>query len=209
MMLSDRRLWFWMGLLLVVAATAASVAFVFYSRNGVPANALVSTLVGVATAAVSAATWLWTRARPSAVSQLSLERAADELAKQLRRQWERAAAERGLTSPGPIPVRWRWSRRRVTGPKTEAVGGSGGGRFAPLPGMAAVTVEDLQFGELKDLLGVYGGLGSGRLVVLGEPGAGKSGAGIRLLLDALAHRAALTTEDRVPVPVPVLVTPHG
>jgi len=41
------------------ASTAGSVAFVFYSGNRDSAAALVSTLVAVATAAVSAAAWLW------------------------------------------------------------------------------------------------------------------------------------------------------
>jgi hypothetical protein len=71
--------------------------------------------------------------------------------------------------------------------------------------MAAVTAEQLRSGTFKDLLGMYGGLGSGRVVILGEPGAGKSGAGILLLRDALAHRATATPRDRVPV----LVTPGG
>jgi hypothetical protein len=205
MMLRGRRLWFWVGLLLLAAAAAWSVAFVLYSRNQGPATTLVSTLVAVATAAAGAATGLWRRTQSSRPARLSLEHAADQLAEQLRRQWERAAIERGLTYPASIPVQWRWSPRQVTGSRAEAVEG----RFPPLPGMAAVTVEDLRSGALKDLLGVYGGLGSGRLVIHGEPGAGKSGAGIRLLLDALAHRAALTPEDRAPVPVPVLVTLHG
>jgi len=205
MMFRCGRLWLWMGLLLLIAATAGSVVFVFHVHSGSqePAAGMVSALVAVATAATSAAAWLWTRVRPPEATRLSLGRAADELAEQLRRQWERAAAERGLIHPTPIPVQWRWSPRQVTGPSTEAVEGP----FAPLPGMAAVPVADLQSGALRDLLGVYGGLGSGRLVVLGEPGAGKSGAGIRLLLDALAHRAVLTSRDRVPVPV--LVTPQG
>ncbi|MGH3773780.1 MAG: hypothetical protein ACRDRW_20720 [Pseudonocardiaceae bacterium] len=204
MMLGGRRLWLWMGLLLVVAAAVGGVAFVIVDfRTRGSAEALVSTLIAVATATVGAAGWLWRRAGLTRASWLPLERAVDELAEQLRRQWERAAAERGLTYPEPIGVRWRWSSQQVTGPRADAVGG----RFAPLPGMAVVTVEDLRSGVLRDLLGVYGGLGSGRLVVLGEPGAGKSGAGIRLLLDALAHRATVLARDRVPVPV--LVTPRG
>jgi hypothetical protein len=75
--------------------------------------------------------------------------------------------------------------------------------------MAAVTAEQLCSGGLDDLLGVYGGLSSGRIIVLGELGAGKSGAGILLLRDALAHRADLTDEERARVPVPVLVTLQG
>ncbi len=206
MMLGSRRLGFWLGLLLVVAAAAGIVAVVFYSRNQDSFNTLVSTLLAVATAAAGAATWLVKQARATEVARLPLARAADELAEQLRQQWEQAATEQGLTS-ALIPVQWRWSQRQVTGPIAEAVGGRGGRRFAPLPEMAAVTAEQLRAGTLKDLLGVYGGLSSGRLVVLGELGAGKSGAGILLLRNALAHRATVPAEDRVPVPV--LVTPHG
>lgn len=209
MTLSRLPLWFWMGLSLIVAATAAGVAFVFHSGSWGSAATLVTTLVTVVTTGASAAGWLWKLARPTGAEPLPLERAADQLAEQLRRQWERAAAERGLTSLAPIPLRWRWSPRPVAGPIAEAVGGTGGRRFAPLPGMAAVTAEQLRSGTLTDLLGVYGGLGSGRLIVLGEPGAGKTGAGILLLRDALAHRATLMAGDRARVPVLVLVTPRG
>ena len=205
MMFGWPRLWLWIGLSLVVATTAGSVAFVFYSGNRDSAAALVSTFVSAATAAAGAAAWLWKRAQSAGTARLPLERAADELAEQLRQQWERGAAERGLTYPAPIPVQWRWSDLQLTGRRAEVVEGP----FAPLPGMTAATVENLQSGELRDLLGVYGGIGSGRLVIVGEPGAGKSSAGIRLLRDALAHRATCSAEDRARVPVPVLVTPRG
>jgi hypothetical protein len=205
MTLSRLPLWFWLGLLLIVAATATGVILtvLYDTEDKVPA------LVSEVTAGTGAAAGLWKRVRPTVAERSPLERAADELAEQLRRQWERAAAERGLTYPEPITVQWRWSPRQVTGPIAEAVGGTDGRRFAPLPGMAAVTAEQLRSGTLTDLLGVYGGLGSGRVIVLGEPGAGKSGAGILVLRDALAHRAVLPPGDRAGVPVPVLVTPRG
>ncbi|MGH3853448.1 MAG: NACHT domain-containing protein [Pseudonocardiaceae bacterium] len=193
----------WLGLSLVGAASAGSVAFVLYDFRRGSADTLVTTLIAVLTTTAGAVRWLWRRAGLTRAARLPLERAADELAEQLRQQWERAAAERGLTYPAPLPVRWHWSPQQVTGPRADAVGG----QFAPLPGMAAITVKDLRSGAVPDLLGLYGGLSSGRLIVLGEPGAGKSAAGIRLLLDALAHRASVTTTDRVPVPV--LVTPQG
>jgi hypothetical protein len=203
------RIWLWIGLLLVVAAAAGSAAFVLYSSDRDSAGTLVQTLVTVATAATGVATWLWTRLRPTGVAQLPLERAADELAEQLRGQWDQAAAERKLTHPAPIPLWWRWSPRQVTSPIREAVGGPSAGRFAPLPGRVAVTAEDLQSGGLSDLHGVYSGVDSGRLIILGGPVAGKSGAGIWLLRDALAYRTKATASDRVRIPVSVLITMQG
>jgi len=43
---------------------------------------------------------------------------------------------------------------------------------------------------------VYGGLSSGRLVIVGAPGAGKSGAAILLVLDALRHRGQVAEAER-------------
>ena len=63
MMLGWWRLRLWMGLLLVVAVTAGSVAFVFYSRDRDSAGALVTMLVVVVTAGSSAAAVLWGRAQ--------------------------------------------------------------------------------------------------------------------------------------------------
>jgi hypothetical protein len=195
--------WFWLGVLPVVALMILGAILVCHDPHTRASPTALAALVSMLTAGVGAVGWLWTRARPAV--RLSLEQSADELAKQLREQWARVAAERGLIHPAPIPVRWQWSCRQVAGPLSEAIVGP----CAPLPGMTAVTVEDLRSGTVKDLFRVYAGLGSGRLIVLGGPGAGKSGAAIRLVRDALDHRASLTAEDRAQVPVPVLVTPQG
>lgn len=204
MMLGGRRPVRW-RLLLFVAVTAVIVTFLFYPQNQ-EAGALVQALVVTTIVAVGATGLLWTRSRPSPAATSSLEPTVDELAKQLRRQWDRASMERGLTYPEPIPVQWRWSSQPVTGPRAEAVAE----RLPPLPGKLPVTVKDLQSGALRDLFSVFSGLGSGRLVLLGEQGAGKSGAGIRLLRDVLAYRDTLTAaEDRSRIPLPVLVSPQG
>lgn len=186
-----RRLWSWAGLLLLVAVMVVVVAYIVYARDLKSASALVSALVGLATTACTVAGWLWARRRPVQISRLQLERAADALAEQVYRQWIRAASERRLVYPAPMCLRWRWSSRQVTGPVTEAVGGAGGTRLSPVLGMAAITEEQLRSGTLRDLFDVYGGLDSGRLIIVGGPGAGKTSAAIRLLFDALRHRATL------------------
>lgn len=132
------------------------------------------------------------------------------LAESVDGQWLQAARER-LLLPEPIPVRWSLTDLAVTGPLDAAVGAPDTPpAFPPLPGHVRITAADLQAGGGRgELHALYAGLASGRLVVTGIPGAGKSGAAILLLLDALAHRASLDDTERVRVPVPVLLTAHG
>lgn len=201
-----RRVLSGVGLGLLALGVVATAVYVL--RTG-DRNSVVQKLAAVLTLALAIAPWLWRWGRPAGTGRLRLADAADQLAKQVRGLWEREAAARRLTT-APIPVRWQWSPWPVTGSVAEAAGGSGAVRFAPLPGMKTVTPRTLRSGGLKDLFGVYGGLGSGRLMILGGPGSGKSGAAILLLLDALRHRASLgTSDERAQVPVPVLLTVHG
>ncbi len=120
-------------------------------------------------------------------------------------QWAAAANDRRLLHPAPLPTRWRRSAAAVTGPASAA----GYPRFDPLPGLAAVNSGDVHEGCQDALHEIYGGLPSGRLLLIGKPGSGKSAAAILLLLDALHHRRQATAEDRVQIPVPVLFTMHG
>jgi hypothetical protein len=115
---------------------------------------------------------------------------ADLLAQTVHGQWRKAATERVLVTPAPIPIHWSLSSLPVIGELTAALDGP----FTPLPGLAAVTEEQLRAGGGRhELFEVCAGLASGRVVVVGSPGSGKSGSAVLLLLDVLEHRARATT----------------
>ena len=110
----------------------------------------------------------------------------DELAKQVRRQWEREERVRRVHDPYPLPVRFEaaerdlfdhWQNIRGTEPDAEP---------EPIP----LT------GGIKEITTVYGSIPSGRLVVLGRPGSGKTILAVRFVLDRLRERAP---GERVPV----------
>ena len=135
-----------------------------------------------------------------------LSEVADSLAVVVTEQWTRAALERRLLQPEPIRVQWERSSRPLAGPVSAAVESR---QFRPLPGLSLAVPRQLRGGRLQDLHAVYGGLGSGRLVIIGEPGSGKTGAAVLLVLAALEHRRQVTSQDRQLVPVPVMFTLHG
>jgi hypothetical protein len=163
-----RLVWPMMGLLVLAVVVVAVLRYVFVAGDQRAASNLVSSVVAVLVPAGSLAVWLWARRRSTQeMACCSLDHAADMLAEQVRVQWTAAAGERRLMQPAPIPVRWRWSDLPVTGPLVDAVGdGAGWRRFAPLPGLPPVTATTLSRGGLRDLLGVCGGLDSGRVVIL-------------------------------------------
>lgn len=132
-----------------------------------------------------------------------LSRAANKLAVAVQAQWKQAATQRRLAVPDPIRVTWGSRSRPLAGPIIAAIGSR---RFAPLPGLPEAGEADLVSGRSTDHHALYGGLRSGRLVIAGPAGSGKSGAAVLLVLDALRHREAVSAEKRPQVPVPVLLT---
>jgi hypothetical protein len=150
-------------------------------------------------------TWAW-RAKNdpanTATAGHDMDRVADLLAVAVKTQWERAAGERGLVAE-PIPIAWGRPSLPLAGPIAAAVGSR---RFSPLPGFTPAREAQLTAGQINDLHTIYGGLRSGRLVIAGAPGSGKSGAAVLLVIDALKYRDQVRAEDRAKVPVPVLFT---
>jgi len=187
----------------VVAAAALARLFLLpasqrgdYSSLGQFVLALLTAVSGVV---------LWTLKNKADDPDI-IERALDGMATAVQAQWHSAAVERGLYQVPPIDVRWTWSTARVAGPPDAALRSAAGReRFSPLPGAYSVGPNELMRGTVSDLHRIYAGLDSGRLLIMGEPGSGKSAALICLLLDATRHRAATPLPDRALVPVPVLL----
>ncbi|MDJ1136812.1 hypothetical protein [Streptomyces iconiensis] len=197
-------------LLLALCGTAVAV-WLFRARgeDGSAVAAVVTVLLGLPTMWL---TWEAFRvgrieARAAGGPSAQLSAAADELADEVWDELQQAASDRQLRSPAPIPVRWRWSRSPVAGPMEAALGDPQSlTPFSRLPQVPASDVTTVREGGLSDLFKVYGGLGSGRIVVLGGPGSGKSDAAILTVLEALKHRRDQVSDDeRDRVPVPVLL----
>lgn len=143
-----------------------------------------------------------------------LAKAAEALAKDASALYRKRQGNRRLDpTERPVPVRWAWAHHEGVG-LPEAVVGPGAGvgtpSFAVLPDAEAASPDTLNEGELDDLFHVYAGIQTGRMVVLGELGAGKSAAAVLLAVKALAHREDIREPaNREQAPVPVLLTPYG
>ena len=191
----------------VVAVSGAVVWAVWRSPQRIDLATFGAFAVAVIVPAVSLVVYL-TRVRQAGDTGRGrpLDEVADSLAVVVTEQWTRAALERRLLQPEPIPVHWERSSRPLAGPVSAAVESR---QFAPLPGLSPALGRQLRGGRVKDLHAIYGGLGSGRLVIIGEPGSGKTGTAVLLVLAALEHRQQVSSQDRQLVPVPVMFTFHG
>ncbi|MFI5980268.1 helix-turn-helix domain-containing protein [Streptomyces sp. NPDC051555] len=105
----------------------------------------------------------------------ALADAARELAREVRRRWRHEEAQRGVHDPFPLPVRWK--------PAPAALVDSAANVQRLGPG-GTPRAMDLD-GDLRGTAEVYRKIPSGRLVVLGRAGSGKSVLTIRLVLDLL------------------------
>ncbi|GAA3918840.1 hypothetical protein [Actinoplanes auranticolor] len=193
-----------------VLAVAVTLTFGYLAaaRDRALAGSIIQAVAATITLAGVCGTALWRftrgRTRPSATD---IGEHLDRFADAVTRQWENAVMERGLRYPTPVPMGWKWSSLCISASADDAAGLPSVVRTAPLPGTDRVTPADLAGGDVEDLFRVYAGLDSGRILLTGRAGAGKSSAGILLLLRALQHRNQ--QKDRARVPVPVMLTFYG
>jgi DNA-binding SARP family transcriptional activator len=115
-----------------------------------------------------------------------LAEAAESLARTMHSRGIREEEQRRIHDPFPLPVRWRSAPAGLLDHWDNISG-------TP-PGTTARTLS--LDGGLAQVADVYRRIGSGRLVVLGQAGSGKTVLMTRFVLDHLAGRA-----DSDPVPV--------
>jgi len=124
--------------------------------------------------------------RPPQSGDDRLAEAASLLAYELRARLRREEEQRQIHDPVPLPVRWR--------PAPDVLVDSWANIRAAKPGE---SVRPLPLGgELAEIVEVYQRIPSGRLVVLGRAGSGKTILTIRFVLGLLAVSAPA---DPVPV----------
>jgi thioredoxin-like negative regulator of GroEL len=110
-----------------------------------------------------------------------------DLASRVEQRWRQEAARRGLTRPVPMRVRWASTSRPVAADR-DVVMDDPGSTWHEMP----------LKGDISQIVAAYRMLPRRQLVVLGEPGGGKTAASLLLTLGLL--------EDRSPgEPVPVLL----
>jgi NACHT domain len=109
----------------------------------------------------------------------ALAETADQLAQAVGTRWRREEEQRGVQDPVPLPVRWRAAAEELTDHWANIRRAPAGGPSGPL---------DLT-GRLAEIVDVYRRIPSGRLVVLGRAGSGKTILTLRFVLDWLSTPA--------------------
>ncbi len=115
-----------------------------------------------------------------------LARSVDQLTEAMRSWWQAEEEQRQIHDPFPLPVRWRPAPEALTDHWSNI-------RRAP----AGVESSPLALaGDLDQIVDVYRRIPSGRLIVLGREGSGKTILTLRFVLDLLKSRVGTG-----PVPV--------
>jgi hypothetical protein len=172
-------------IVLLIGTTVLALALTLKYHLGVP-GALVTFVFGVPALYLG---WAGLQAARFPHDE-SLAQIADGLAARLGLQWQDEAAARGLNEPYPLPVSWTAADAQlaVDLDTLETLAARGFGWSEPAWKDWAKGPQDLASGGRK-LADVLAAVPTRRLVVLGEPGAGKTMLMVGLVLDLLARRS--------------------
>ena len=146
-------------------------------------SALAAASIGLSTLWLTWAALKEAKRSGSPVGGLNLGQVADQLAVAVGAQWEAEAVIRRLNDPYPLPVSWTAADHSLTDSWESLVklATSGAGWPAPPPAGTWGAGADELAGEGGELAEVLARVPTGRLVVLGEPGAGKTAPEVRYI----------------------------
>ncbi|MFF5480934.1 NACHT domain-containing protein [Streptomyces sp. NPDC012935] len=180
-------------LLSVLGAVAALVVAQRFDLD--TAETAVSVLLGLAPVYLA---WAAFHADRLEAGPVNLGKVVGELAVAVKNQWDSEAEVRRVNDPYPLPVAWRAADDDIAESWTllgdlarARPGGPPGDSALWPPDASGLAGQDAEIGQVFSER-----VPTRRLVILGEPGAGKSVLLIRLLQDLIARR-----NDSDPVPV--------
>lgn len=194
-----------------VAAVVGSCLYIFLSGDAVGASNIVSGVLAPVALASGLLIFAWRRLispAPTVSSDGQLAAAAERLCREVHASWRNEAAARGITTPATVAVAWEWADNmcNVVSPRDlQKAAAQGSGPSALSQRTHSRKRELLTAGVVHELHDLYAQLQYGKLIILGEKGAGKTGALVLLLLAAVDHRASVEPSRRSDVPVPVLL----
>jgi hypothetical protein len=189
----------WPRIAVLLALVTAEV--VVWSRGGIQALSQWLSVLGGGGVTVACLVWAakgiqdW-RSGMAWVEPAQLDHDAVGLATVVKSAWAREAVHRGITSPLPIAVQIGPADKQLAAHPAQWLELSG----SEPDDLATGVVEGLVSGSAPVIADLYRRIPSRRLVILGEPGAGKTSAAILLLLDLLTEPLM---RGRVPVLFPM------
>lgn len=217
MRLSWRTAFALITIIVVIGSVVAVIWLIRSSRHPVDTATVYAGYLAAAAIAVTllmaVGPWWW-NGRHRAMAWVSTPEqttaAADRLADLVMARWRQEATARRIVTPAPATVRWRWAAAGMAAPRAEVTRPPAAGTGPPPLPELGEPGELLESGVVTRLHDeVYARLPHGRLVLLGGPGAGKTGAMILLLLAALDRRISSSGAQRAKIPVPVWLTLGG
>lgn len=179
-------------LIIAVAAAAISLSTWLWFRNGHKldtVNALWGVIAGIVTLIVALVPWA--SKSPELVTTDHITDTLGRLASAVRIQWREEAEIRGLLHPIPLLIEWSTADASLTDRTSRVMD-----HLSP-SGLAEHHDQNLLTGKLPEISSTFRSIPSQRLMVIGEPGAGKTIVALMLTLELLQQR-------RPSEPVPIL-----
>ncbi len=188
-----------MTIALLLGPVIAAVILTQYSHLSLPGT-LITALIGSGTLAGVYIAWVTSRGGGAEPTSVKLGVIADELARSMHDQWDPELAARQRHDISNLSVSWDPASPHLCTDWADMVAMAEGAGWSATPASDTWAAgPGVLAGDGTKLTDVYAKVPTGRLVVLGEAGSGKSMLMARLLLDLLLVRAEGG-------PVPVMVT---